>query len=70
MNHLYTRLDIPIGMVRFDELLNLLLALWMSGGADEHTLRMVAQTYGLLAAFDARQREPSLCLRLAMEVSQ
>lgn len=45
----------PIGMVRHDELLNGLLALWMSG-AHEPTLNLVAQNYGLLDHFEAAKR--------------
>lgn len=52
-------LDSPIGMVRYDELLNFLLTLWLSGGAHEPTLNLVAQNYGLLDHFETGKRRLS-----------
>lgn len=37
----------PIGMIRQDELLNILTALQLSGGCDNRTLAIVAQATGL-----------------------
>lgn len=39
--------EAPIGMIRHDELLNILTALQLSGGCDNRTLAIVAQATGL-----------------------
>lgn len=46
--------DLPIGMIRRDELLNLLLALQMAG-QDTYTLECVAQATGLLKHFENKK---------------
>lgn len=38
---------IPVGMIRHDELLNIIVALQLSGGCDDRTLVIVAQATGL-----------------------
>jgi len=42
---------IPVGMIRHDELLNILTALQLSGGCDDRTLVIVAQAVGLREHF-------------------
>lgn len=46
--------DLPIGMIRRDELLNILIALHMSG-QDEYTLQTIAQATGLLEYFESKK---------------
>ena len=48
----------PIGMIRKDELLNLLQALAMSGGCDSRTLAIVAQATGVAEWYNPAPVQP------------
>jgi len=53
---MYGNDDIPIGLTMNEELLNLLLSLALSGGADLKTLYLVAQGRGIQEPFSNRLR--------------
>lgn len=40
-------MELPIGMIRLDELIRILRALQSTGGCDERTLQIVAQAVGV-----------------------
>jgi hypothetical protein len=46
--------EAPTGMIRHDELVNILVGLDETGGCDRRTLRIVAQSVGIREHFDRR----------------
>lgn len=47
--------EAPAGMVRYDELVNILTSLSETGGCDRRTLRIVAQAVGVREYFDLEE---------------
>lgn len=47
----------PVGMVRYDDFINMLVGLRMTGGCDPKTLAIIAQTVGVREYYEQELRK-------------